>query len=317
MPKKNIKQEKQKFHYIYKITFLCGEPEGRYYLGKRSFCGDSIEKDKYAGSGNFCFSYYKKHGKILGKTYIKEIVEINLDKEINRCREGEIVGDLWKTDPLCMNQCPGGDTFKTESHKQAVSKRLSKKVLQYSLSCEYLKTFESLHIAAREIGVEPANISSACIGKQKTAYNYIWRYEDSPLTEEEKKFLIKGNAIPIIQYDKSGNKLNTFRSIKEASIKLGINSNSITRVAKGDHKLAGGFIFKYVGEPITEKDLNIKVIRKYKPVIQFDLNENYIAEYSSIAEAAKAVGVLARTLSGALNGKKKTVKGYIWKFKNK
>lgn len=80
-------------HYIYRIDFLCGEP-GRYYLGKRSYHGVIIENDNYAGSGNFCFTYYKKYGKIYGVTYVKKIIEINTSKKINNDREKIIIGDL-------------------------------------------------------------------------------------------------------------------------------------------------------------------------------------------------------------------------------
>ena len=98
MPKNNKKQ----VHYIYKIIFLCGKP-GRYYLGKHSGQLD----DCYAGSGSFCKAYYKKYGKKLGKTYIKEILEINPNKKVNALREKEIIGDLYKSDPLCMNFIKG------------------------------------------------------------------------------------------------------------------------------------------------------------------------------------------------------------------
>ena len=64
--------------------------------------------DSYAGSGSFCYRYYKKYGKKEGITYIKEILEINPDKKTNHDREIKVIGDLWKTDPLCMNMLPGG-----------------------------------------------------------------------------------------------------------------------------------------------------------------------------------------------------------------
>jgi hypothetical protein len=63
-------------HYIYRIDFLCGEP-GRYYLGKRSYRGKKIERDSYAGSGNFCKEYYAEYSAINNKTYKKTILEIN------------------------------------------------------------------------------------------------------------------------------------------------------------------------------------------------------------------------------------------------
>lgn len=81
-------------HYIYKIIFLQGSPEGRYYLGKRSFGGDDIAKDTYSGSGSFCKAYFKACGKKLGETYLKEIVEANTCAKINASREAELIGEL-------------------------------------------------------------------------------------------------------------------------------------------------------------------------------------------------------------------------------
>lgn len=74
-------------HYIYKIHFLCGSQEGRYYIGRRSTKYKSIEKDTYAGSGSFCKLYYKKYGRILGVTYTKDILEINPTLKTNIKRE--------------------------------------------------------------------------------------------------------------------------------------------------------------------------------------------------------------------------------------
>ena len=50
-------------HYIYKIHFLCGYPSGRYYIGRHSHRGKTLDNDKYTGSGNFCKDYFKQYGK--------------------------------------------------------------------------------------------------------------------------------------------------------------------------------------------------------------------------------------------------------------
>jgi hypothetical protein len=81
-------------HYIYKIIFLRGYPTGRYYLGKRSYHGTDISKDRYTGSGNFPKEYFRIYGKREGDTYIKEIIEINPTVSINKDREKIIIGDL-------------------------------------------------------------------------------------------------------------------------------------------------------------------------------------------------------------------------------
>ena len=63
-----------RYHYIYKITCLCGSLAGHYYLGKHST--DAIpENCGYAGSGKILKNYYQKYGQEKGITYNIEILE--------------------------------------------------------------------------------------------------------------------------------------------------------------------------------------------------------------------------------------------------
>lgn len=52
-----------------------------------------------------------------------------------------------------------------------------------------------------------------------------------------------------------------------------------------------------------------------KPVCKFDLNGNFIEEYSSASEAARILNLNQRSISKACNGKLKTYSGFIWKFR--
>lgn len=54
-----------------------------------------------------------------------------------------------------------------------------------------------------------------------------------------------------------------------------------------------------------------------KPVIQYDLNMNKIAEYDSTASAVRATGLKRESIKDCLRGRNKTAYGFIWKFKNK
>ena len=90
--------------YVYKIILTDGRFAGHYYIGQRSYKGKNIEEDTYKGSGKILKSYYKKHP----NGYKKEILEIVPTKaELNE-REKFYAGDLWETDPLCVNLTPGG-----------------------------------------------------------------------------------------------------------------------------------------------------------------------------------------------------------------
>jgi len=62
---------------------------------------------KYYGSGTILKKYYQKYPPVEGETIIKEILEYNNSGEENNIREREIIGNLWETDPMCINLKPG------------------------------------------------------------------------------------------------------------------------------------------------------------------------------------------------------------------
>lgn len=53
-----------------------------------------------------------------------------------------------------------------------------------------------------------------------------------------------------------------------------------------------------------------------KPVIQYTLEGEFLKEYFSIKSAAEEVGCNSSLIMRVCQGKKKTAKGYIWKYKN-
>lgn len=52
-----------------------------------------------------------------------------------------------------------------------------------------------------------------------------------------------------------------------------------------------------------------------KPVLQFDLNNNFIEEYESITEAEKSLGKSSHHINCCCKGKRKTAYGYKWRYK--
>lgn len=95
-----------KYYYTYKITLLKGENAGHYYYGQHS---TNKLNDGYAGSGKLVSDYFEKYPKIEGVTYVKEIYAFyNSLKELNDA-EYELIGDKYKTDPMCLNKRAGGN----------------------------------------------------------------------------------------------------------------------------------------------------------------------------------------------------------------
>lgn len=55
--------------------------------------------------------------------------------------------------------------------------------------------------------------------------------------------------------------------------------------------------------------------KKIKPVIQYTLDGQFVAEYPSGMEASKQNGISAGHISHCCLGKRKTAGGYVWKYK--
>lgn len=72
----------------------------------------------------------------------------------------------------------------SEATKKAISDalkgvpnvKLSKKVLQFTKSGEFLREWSSTREASRQLGISQGNICSCCNGKYKSAGGYIWKY---------------------------------------------------------------------------------------------------------------------------------------------
>lgn len=124
---------------------------------------------------------------------------------------------------------------------------LAKPIYQYSLGGEYVRSWKSISIAARELNINNSNISMCAQGKRPNAGGYRWNYEklDSlPLIQKQKKSRKGLNEKPIIQFDLEGKIINEFVSLNEAGRKTGINPTSISKVLHGHTKKAGGYYWK-------------------------------------------------------------------------
>ncbi len=289
-------------YYIYKIHFLCGFPTGRYYIGKHIHYG-TLDTDKYAGSGNFCKAYYKKYGKILGETYLKEIIEINPSEDINSLREKELIGNLYISDPLCMNMVAGGERIAIETNNSA------KPVIQYDLKGNCIAKYNSQLEAAASVGLlDSTAISKCCITKSGSAKGFIWRFEGDLLDLN----LDSIHSVPICQYDFKGNLIATYSSIKDAAQKNNFKDDSgIGACCQHKRESAYGFIWRNFNDPVTLKKSNYKSKRK---VSQYTMNDEYITTYNSIKEAADATESKWQSIQRVCSGQRKSTNNYKWKY---
>lgn len=245
-------------YYIYKITLLKGSLEGHYYIGKHK---TDKEKDYYYGSGTLVKDYYKKYGKKKGVTFTKEIIEYNASEEINNLREKEIIGDLYKTDPLCLNLKYGGEGGGWEKGMTAINKGKSpspetrailskvarKPVLQYSVDGTFIKEWESEKNVDDHYG--GVNVNKA-IRKNQLAYGYQWRLKDEDEIPQNIGQYVDRRKMQIDQYTKDGVFVRSWNSIADAAKEYGVSIGAIYNavVKRNRCKSSVGYVWEYAKE---------------------------------------------------------------------
>lgn len=194
--------------------------------------------------------------------------------------------------------------------KEETKIKLSKPILQYDKEGTLIQEWPSIKLAQLTLNIK--GISSCCSGKTPQASNYVWRYKNDPILDKFQLPLNK-NQSRIIQYSLSGEYIKGFNSIISASKELNINYGDIcVCCSKKTKKTAGGFIWRYEEDLLESNFLFLP--RKNKPILQYDLNNNFIKRWQGVREISKYMDVDIRRIFGCCLYKNKNYKNYIWKY---
>lgn len=124
-------------------------------------------------------------------------------------------------------------------------------ISKYDKNGYYIESFRSIYAAGMETGIEQSGICMCAKGKLKTSGGFIWRYglSEERLGPESYTNMDRHNnrfkGRPIQQYDRNGNFIKEYPSIKQANNETGIHPASISRNAGGHLKSAGGYKWQY------------------------------------------------------------------------
>lgn len=118
----------------------------------------------------------------------------------------------------------------------------------------------------------------------------------------------------VYQYSLDGVFMRKYNSISEAAKCIGIFDEEISRCAKGKHKIAGGFTWRYT----NKENVNIDLKRSdHKNIFQYDLEGNFVREWKSKIEAAKSLNLKEDSIKSVLYNINKSSGGYLWYFEYK
>lgn len=131
--------------------------------------------------------------------------------------------------------------------------------------------------------------------------------------------LINGSKSPfarkIKQLTLDGDYICSYSSISEASYKTGFSSAHISSVCNKKRNSCGRYKWEYDGEPVMKMPKGRSNGGKTKAIFRIDINGDIIKEYNSINGAAKELGLDSSKISRVVNGQRKSVNGYFFKFK--
>lgn len=184
-----------------------------------------------------------------------------------------------------------------------------KVVLQYDLSGNFIREFDSVISISNEYGYNSGNIASCCRGVSLSANGYIWRYKDEFLEIDLDKLNYQKRKVK--QYDLKGNLIKSYDSIKEAA-SFGFNEGNIQDCCVYRLKSHRGFIWRYFEDLPPSKYKN----KTIKSILQYDMSGKFIREWDSISSASKELKIGSNCITTCCRGKYKSSGGYIWKYKN-
>ena len=130
-------------------------------------------------------------------------------------------------------------------------------IVQLNLDHTFVKRWDYIGQAVQELDYvkRASTLSSVCRGfkdpkvKNKTAYGYIWMYEDEYLENKDrlKPLKIREKYTRVVRLDLSGNYLHTHPSMSDALKFVGqpITCGNITKVCKGAYPTVYGYKWMY------------------------------------------------------------------------
>jgi len=132
------------------------------------------------------------------------------------------------------------------------------------------------------------------------------------------RFNVLVKSLPVVQYDKKGNFIQEFNSVREAGRYQNCSPSNISRACKMQIKTSQGYIWRFKTDATNS---NIIINKKSilhsssRSILQFDKNKKFIREWDVINDAGKTLHIHVGDIVNVCSGNRKSAGGYIWEYK--
>lgn len=199
------------------------------------------------------------------------------------------------------------------TRNERVSKKLRKKVFQFSLIGEFIAEWDSVSVASTATDTCKSEITSCCRGKSKTANGFVWRYYTDSFDKFDSSKNYHTGAIHM--FSLQGDLLKTFKSTKDVYEFIGgKRDDNILQCCRGRVKTVKGYVWRFEGD--TFDKYRVRGSKNKSGVVMMDLDGNVLMEFESVVKASEYVGgANGSSISACCNGRQNTAYGCTWKYK--
>lgn len=288
---------------VYKHT----APNGKVYIGITSKSPEQRWKNGNGYSNQLFGRAIAKYG---WENIQHEIIESNLNECDAKKLEKQLIKKYKSNEKLFgYNVSDGG---------VCVCGVGLKRVCQYTIDGEYIKTWESATEVASELGLFASNINGCCNGALKTYGGFIWKREDDEVDPQINHYKKRTYL-----YSINGDYLREFESTKEAAEHLNVGKTQISKYCRNETSYYNKYIFSYrkldkINKHCNKTKSNIQnpINIKHKPIYQYTLSGEFVKEWKSVDEVSEAYNCSKSNIYNACAGYSKSSLGYIWSYKD-
>ena len=185
---------------------------------------------------------------------------------------------------------------------------LNKIIYQYSLSGNYLRSFNSIKEASDYIHVCESSIGQAVLHGRMSGEFYWSDIKVDKLDISNRPILQKK---PTYLYTSEGLFFTEFKSMSDTARYLDVNLSSVQKAIKLGTKISKYYISDKIFDIYPIKSQERK--RSNSPIYQYDLEGNFLRSFKNSKEAKEACGLKQNRLSNAIN-LNQSCSGYFWSW---
>lgn len=224
-------------------------PQGNYMAKGRILVGKTNRKTKYKSLvywANGKHNYVYIH-RLVAEAFIPNPDNLPFVNHKDENPQNNCVENLeWCTHEYNCN-------YGTSKQRMSDKIKTKRAIIQMSLDGHRIAYFESIHEAARCVGIRKSQIQAVCAGKAETAHGFLWRYADKESFIKAEKIRARrnpnfrhNNPKKVEKYSSDGLFIESYASISLASKSVGAkNPCGLSVVLKNGRHNYRGFYFKY------------------------------------------------------------------------